>query len=94
MVRISLLEHSLKKKIGETEKFLEFEVTLSPGNSPDFTKPKSGRTQPSRNRQLKFSTVTSVQNYWFGILKGSKDLSLPYSCTVEIFLVFQFQEAI
>lgn len=45
MVRISLLEHSLKKKIGETEKFLEFEVTLSPGNSPDFTKPKSGRTQ-------------------------------------------------
>lgn len=45
MVRISLPEQSPKKRSGETEEFLESTATLSPGNSPDFIKPKSGRTQ-------------------------------------------------
>lgn len=90
MVRILVLEHSPKRKSSETKKFLESEATPS-GNSR-FHHAKVRRDSTSRNRQLKISTVTSVQNYWFGILKGSKDLSLPYSCTLEIFLVFQFLE--
>lgn len=90
---ISFLEPQTRK-LGETKAFLESKATLPPNNSPDFIKPKTGRSQHMvtdsyKSAQLLVCKITSL-----AFEKGQKTSHSFVLEMVEFFLGFRFLETI